>query len=504
MDFGITRLAESVLHMSNFSVHWHEGMFLRPQHFQAADRYWTETLQRSEHWDHEYNYGLRAVEISAEAIANYQVQLTLCQARMRDGTLISLAPGAEPDRVDLKEALEGLNSAMINVDLKEAFDRETTVRVYLAVPKLKLGSSNVGSADDSAAGKHRFLPEQTTLADESQGGNDQDIQLRKLSVRLMLSTQDLSGYEYLPIAQIKRAGEGESLPKLDSQYFPPLLAIDAWPALGRDIVRAIWDKIGQHIEIKTQQVVNRGIMFAGQDPRDVERLFMLSELNAAYAALGVLAFARGIHPLPAYTELCRIVGQLSIFGKTRRPPEIPRYDHDDLARIFYYIKAQIDLLLDAIPEYEFEQRPFIGEGLGMQVRLESRWFGVDWDWYVGVSRGSLSEAELRTLLGELAWKLGSSRQVDLLFSRRQEGLDLTPLEQAPRALPSNRDWTYFVVNRQNAAWKDVFATQTLAMRLQEHLILNRDKLQGERVLIVSARGKSAELQFSLFAVPHRQ
>ena len=51
-------------------------------------------------------------------------------------------------------------------------------------------------------------------------------------MRLLLSTQDLSGYEYLPIAQIKRAGEGESLPKLDSQYFPPLLAIDAWPALG--------------------------------------------------------------------------------------------------------------------------------------------------------------------------------------------------------------------------------------------------------------------------------
>ena len=94
MGFGITRLAESVWHMSNFPVHWHEGMFLRPQHFQAADRYWSETLERSEQWDHEYNYGLRAVEISAEAIANYQVQLTLCQARMRDGTLVSLTPGA--------------------------------------------------------------------------------------------------------------------------------------------------------------------------------------------------------------------------------------------------------------------------------------------------------------------------------------------------------------------------------------------------------------------------
>jgi type VI secretion system protein ImpJ len=489
--------------MSHLPVHWHEGMFLRPQHFQAADRYWTETLEQSEHWDHEYNYGLRSVEISPEAVANFQVQLTVCQARMRDGTLISLAPGNEPDRVDLKESLEGLETAMVNVDLKEAFDRETTVRVFLAVPKLKLGGSNVGAADESTSGKHRYLPESRTLADESRGGGEQDIQLRRLSARLLLSTQDLSGYEILPIAQIKRAGDGEALPRIDPQYFPPLLAVDAWPQLGRDIVRAIWDKIGQHIEIKSQQVLNRGIMFAGQDPRDVERLFMLSELNAASAALGVMAFARGVHPFLAYTELCRIVGQLSIFGKTRRLPDIPRYDHDDLARIFYYIKQQIDLLLDAIPEYEFEQRPFIGEGLGMQVRLESRWFGTSWDWYVGVSRGSLTEGELRTLLSELAWKLGSSRQVDILFSQRREGLDLTPLEQAPRALPSNRDWTYFVVNRQNAAWRDVFATQTLAMRLQEHLILNRDKLQGERTLIVSARGKSVELQFSLFAVPHR-
>src|SRR5262249_44515224 len=119
--------------MFNLPVHWHEGMFLRPQHLQAADRYWTETLQQSELWDHEYNYGLRAVEISPEAIANFQVQLTLCQARMQDGSLVAITPGNEPDRLDLKDA----------------FERESTVRVYLAVPKLKLGSANVAPPDDS-------------------------------------------------------------------------------------------------------------------------------------------------------------------------------------------------------------------------------------------------------------------------------------------------------------------------------------------------------------------
>jgi len=477
--------------MSNLPVHWHEGMFLRPQHFQAADRYWAQTLQQSEHWDHEYNYGLRAIELSDEAIGNYQVQLTLCEARMRDGTLVSLQPGSEPDRVDLKEA----------------FEKESSVTVFLAVPKLKLGSNNVASAQESAAGKHRFLTEAISVDDESHAGNDQDLQFRRLNARIVLSTQaDVSGYELLPLAQIKRAGEGDALPKLDERYIPPLLAVDAWPPLGRDIVRAIYDLIGQRIEIRSEQVLSRGISLVSQDPRDVERMFMLSELNSASTTLAVLAFARGVHPLVAYTELCRIVGQLSIFGKTRRPPEIPRYDHDDLAGIFHYIKQQIELLLDAIPDYEFEQRPFIGEGLGMQVRLEARWLGADWDWYIGVSRGSLTQDECRQMLADLNWKIGATHMVDRIFRERRKGLELKPLEQAPRALPNNRDWSYFVIGREDTdnAWRDVLSTQTLAMRLQEGLILNRDKLQGERkIIVMNSRNRPAELQFSLFAVPHR-
>src|SRR5262249_42033896 len=190
---------------------------------------------------------------------NYNVQLTLCEARLRDGTQVSLQPGSEPDRVELKGALEGLEAALLKIDLKEAFESEAMVRVFLAVPKLKLGSSNVGADGESAAGKHRYLSELRELADESQGGNDQQIQLRKLNARLLLSTQDTSGYELLPIAQIRRAGEGEALPKLDDQYFPPLLAIDCWPPLGRDIVRAVYARSGQRIEIRRQPLLNRAV-----------------------------------------------------------------------------------------------------------------------------------------------------------------------------------------------------------------------------------------------------
>ena len=474
--------------MHNLPVHWCEGLFLQPHHLQSADRYWTEATQTSQLWDHHYSYGVRKIEFSEDAIANYQFQLNVCHARTKDGTLVSLEAGQEPDRVDLKEAFSG----------------ESVVTAYLAVPKLKLGRANVGSLTDP--GKHRYVENTLSVPDESLGGNDQEVQLRELNVQVRLSTQDLEGYDLLPIARIQRAGEKEATPQLDVDYIPPVLAIDAWPILGRDIVRAIYDVIGQKVEILAETVVNRNVTLVSQEPGDLNRLMMLSELNAAYATLHVLTFASGVHPLVAYTELVRVVGQLSIFGPARRCPEIPRYDHDDLGGIFYWVKRQIEALLDSIGGYEYEQRFFEGEGQGMRVTLENKWLGADWTWYVGVLRGDLGEKDCLAMLspGALNWKLGSARQVEALFRYGQAGLELTPAPQAPRALPPSRDWIYFEVSRLGAAWKDVMETQTLAMRLQERLIVNLDELQGQRKLVVAAGGKQFGLEFALFAVPNKQ
>ena len=55
--------------MRNLPVHWSEGMFLRPQHFQAADRHWSELIATSDRWSNPYSYGVWHVEISREALA---------------------------------------------------------------------------------------------------------------------------------------------------------------------------------------------------------------------------------------------------------------------------------------------------------------------------------------------------------------------------------------------------------------------------------------------------
>lgn len=486
--------------MRNPPVHWHEGLFLRPHHFQAADRHVAEIIQTGEKWDHPYHFGLQSIEFSREALANYQLQVHHLHARMRDGTLVSLDAGQEPDRLDVKEAVVELSNTL--ADLSVAFEAETTVRVYLAIPKLRTGLANV--AEGKGSPTDRFFTTEQVAQDESRGGNDQELQFRNLNVQLLLSTQDVSGYDLLPIAQIKRAGEGEALPQLDDEYIPPVLSIDSWPGLGRDIVREIYDIIGQKIEVLSQQVVNRGVGLDSRHPGDLDRVLMLSALNEASSTLAVLAFAQGVHPLTAYTELCRIAGSLAIFGPARRLEDVPPYDHEDLARIFRGIRVQIESLINSVQDYAFQQRFFAGVGMGLQVSLEPRWFNSDWQWYIGVKKGDLSEQEVRDLLspGQLDWKFGSSRQVEMLFKNRAEGLQLTPLERTVRALPAGQDWIYYEVPRKDVpAWRDVQLTQTLAVRLRDSLISNLDRLQGERQIVVSSRGRQVPLEFALFAVP---
>ena len=485
--------------MRNLPVHWYEGLFLRPQHFQAADRHWNEHGSMSERWDHPCNYGLHDIRISREALANQQFEIHLLQARLRDGTLIDLNSGEEPDRIDLRDALR---TPAAKADLSAAFEKESVVRVYAGVPKVVLGRANVARGDTKET--PRYVEDVSAVQDESWGGDDQELQFRRLNVKVLLSTQDLSGYELIPIAQIKRSGASVAAPELDSAYIPPLVRTDAWPGLGRDIVRALYDIIGRKIEVLSQQVVARGIGLGSAQPGDADRILMLNQLNTAYNTLGVTAFAQGVHPREAYAELCRILGSLSIFGPDRRAQNVPAYDHDDLYRIFMEIKIRIESLINAVRDYEYEQRFFVGVGLGMQVSLEPRWFNSDWQWYVGVNKADLTHRECLELLTQLDWKLGSSRQVELLFKHRASGVQLNPVDRPIRAIPSRPDWLFFEVPKQDTpAWRDVQQTQTLAMRLKDSLILNFDRLQGEQELVVSAFGRKVPLRFALFAVPQQ-
>ncbi|MBX3437275.1 MAG: type VI secretion system baseplate subunit TssK [Planctomycetaceae bacterium] len=474
--------------MTRLPVSWSEGMFLRPHDFQAADRYWSEQLRQSVTWHVAYDYGARSISYSPEAIQNSQFELSAFEGRFRDGTQLVMR---EPE--------------LDRLDLKDAFRDRNVVRICLAIPRMRAGEGNVSLEADSTLRFREIVLEES---DEHAGGNEQEVTYRKLNARLCLESDALKGYEVLPIAQVRRAGERESTPVIDDHYCPPLLTVDCWPELHLEIIRAVHDLIGQKIDLLSQQVRNRGITLGGMDPGDLERIFMLHALNEADASLGTLVYAVGLHPFPLFVEMCRIVGMLSVFGPERRVVELPRYDHDDLDRVFRRLKQMIEILLGGVAEYEYEQRYFIGTGPGLAVTLDSKWLGSNWNWFIGASSSRKHDVVLDLLKGgresgRLDWKIGSSDQVDRVYSQRGRGLVLNELPQAPRALPTGSQWIFYEVEQKGPMWDQVVQTQTLAMRLNKQIISNFHELEGQRKLKVAVGADEIDLEFALFAVPVR-
>ena len=201
-----------------------------------------------------------------------------------------------------------------------------------------------------------------------------------------------------------------------------------------------------------------------------------------------------------YYELCRLVGQLAIFGAQRRSPELPKYDHDDLGTCFWRIKQYIDELLDIVVEPDYKERPFIGAGLRMQVALEPAWLESGWQMFVGVQGSLPAEQCVRLLTSGLDMKLGSSDRVDDIFRLGQAGLRFTYTNRPPRALPQRPGLVYLQMERsaQREEWDRVERSLTLAARLNENLVVGN--IQGQRTLSIKVGGQTTTLQLTLYMV----
>jgi len=480
--------------MPRGEVHWHEGMFLRQHHFLTEHRQLVQLMQLDEKWTVHHNWGLRSIQLNTDALGNFRFSVGALKARLRDGTLIEVPEDGPLPEVDLKPALESSRK----------------VTIYLGVPLLKSSHPNIAVEGPSDSARYYLITQQ--LDDENQGVNPQPITIRRLNLKLLLSTQDLAGYETIPLARIQKSDRAEATPQLDTTYIPPVLACDAWRELSVEILQQIYDSIGRKIETLTGQALSRGINLDNLDRMSQEGVLNFAQLrvfNEAYAYLSNLAFVEGIHPLPVYLELCRLVGQLSIFHAARRPPELPRYNHDDLGTCFLRIRALLRERIDTAREPDYEEREFVGRGLRMQVELEQAWLDKSVPMYIAVTSPLEPDQCVKEFTGDtLGMKIGSGDRVEMIFRRRDAGLRFNPVPMSalPQALPRDAGpssyYTYFQINRelQQNDWESVQNSKTLAIRFKEDTIPDKKIPEGEREVTIHMLNSYMIFRFTLFVL----
>ncbi len=472
--------------MQNPQVHWSDGIFLRPHHFQASDRHWAELTGLHSQMDHPCGYGLSSISISEDALGNGIVEITNLKGRMRDGTVLAWS-GNHTESVDL------------NVRVGEG-DRGKPLTLYLAIPTLQEGPSNVGR---SASHVTRYIAFSKDLPDESGGGHEQSIELRKINYRFVLSNEELAGLELLPILKLIPTDQGGKY-RIDPEYYPPCTSILAWNDLAH-LLRDLRNFIGSRIKTLATIIEGQDISLSTQVQGDLQKVWLMSVLNESYAELSSLAYAQGVHPLVAYTNLCSILGRCSIFGPNLAIKEVLHYDHDDLARIFRWTCDQIKRLINSVKDEEAVQRFFIGAGLGMHVALEPEWFGPEWDWYFGVTTvGSpIQECAQLFVNRKIDLKLGAAQMVETYMTNREPGLRISGAKQIPAPLMNRGKWLMFHIDLEGEPWKQVLLSQSLGLRIRKDQISNLDSLPGNRRLHLNVDGKSYGLEFAIFAVKKR-
>jgi type VI secretion system protein ImpJ len=457
-------------------------MFLRAQHFQSTERHLTQTANRRRAWTAHFGWGVRDIDIDADALLNNKLVVRTLKACLRDGTMVAV-----PE-----------DGALTALDLRPAAERGSDHTVYLAVPALDLSRPN--AAARGAGTQVRFLTDTVEAADENTGDGAEPILFRSLQFRLLLSTDDHTGYDVLPLARLVPSEEHDGCMKIDRTYYPPLLAVDGWAPFDQ-LIESIYHAIGRKADRLVAQLEVRASR-DGSSEWAATATGQLRVLHEASAVLGVMGFTPGVPPLTAYTELSRLVGQLACYGPTRTLPELPRYDHEDLGPRVLRLKQILDALLALITESEYRERRFVGIGLRVQADLDPAWTGDDWRLFIAV-QSSLPEPELRALLADgskFGLKVGSGTRVDELYRLGLPGLSLTAPAVRPGQLPAAAGEVLLAVGRDVAReWEHVRASNTLGLRFNETLVAG--PLAGERVVTIRLAAAPATLSFALYAIP---
>lgn len=478
--------------MRNQQINWHEGLFLRPHHFQSADRYWHELIGLSSRLDQGYNYGLFRFELNEQALDSQILEVVRCEARSKFGTIFSF-DNSYIDRVDLNEKLE--NDSKFVEFLRD----RGGIRVFLGVPHLKLTRPNV--MDGSQANGHRrFQVEANQFEDEATGGNPEDVSCRALNMKLLFESDDLEGFEAIPLFRLVRSRDLDGKLGRDREYFPPCLSTKSYPDLQRDIMEAAYDLLKSRGEILRRQVVDNGWNFATQVAGAVDRLMLLRTINAALGTLNCYSFADGIHPLDAYAALCELIGRLSIFGNDKSMGDLPRYDHEDLHTIFRWALDRIRGLVDIGDEGYF-QRFFKGSGRArLRVNIESEWFSSKWQLILGIHSIDLSSRECLSMLDRtISWKLAQPSFVDYCYEKQARGLKLRSLKNAPAVLPRTSGWTFFSIAADDL-WDEVQAEGAIGLRINSDQVQNLAELEGQQTIALDNKGTPARVEFAIFAV----
>jgi type VI secretion system protein ImpJ len=420
-------------------VAWREGMFLRPQHFQAQDRFVESFVSARHDWALPYSWGFAEIEIDAGLAELGQFAIKSAKGVMPDGTPFSI-PNDQPPPEPMTISAQA---------------RDATI--YVTLPPRQAGAVEFSEAEDKSVDA-RFHVHETDISDNfSSDRAIEAIETGTPNLRFGMTPDQTDGRLLLGAAHLREVS-GRKL-VFDDRYIVPSLDIRATrlrSALSDLIGRA--DQMIGELALRAAETTEGG--------QDTYRAFLLLQaLNRWAAILRHLATMPAIHPERMFENLVGLAGEVStLTRKERRPPTLPEYDHVNLAGCFDPVIDLLQTLLSGIFDRSVEPLDLEPRGPGSYMHvIKNRALLKQSYIYLAVADKTKSMEDIRKRFPSVC-KIGPNTKMrELVSNQLMPGIALRHATTPPTQLHVLPGYVYFELDRGSPDWPEVYEAPGLGL-----------------------------------------
>ncbi|MEO0443452.1 MAG: type VI secretion system baseplate subunit TssK [Pseudomonadota bacterium] len=412
-------------------VVWSEGMFLNPQHFQQQERYLERYINSKCAAYGNYGWGLYGFKLDEQLLKLGKISITQASGVFPDGTPFNFPDIDEPPAVF--EVSDNLHGSIL----------------YLGVPVRRPGAVDILPANNVNGGTRYYLSKQKVRDIAGDDGENLDVEVGKLRVKLLLDTDDLSGYVVIGLLRIEESRDDKTI-LLDDQYIPTFLGCKQSPRLQSFLIELVG--LLRH---RAESIAGRLADVERGGVSEVADYMLLQLINRLEPLATHLSSIDGLHPLDLYSESVQILGELcTFFAKNKRPPVIPIYQHDNLEETFTPIMNWIREGLSMVYEQTAIALKLVEKRYGIHVAEMTDSSLVQTAQFILSARGDVSTEFMRTHLPAKI-KIGSVERIRQLVNSAMPGVQINPLPVAPRQIPFRAGYTYFELDKHSEFWKEL-------------------------------------------------
>lgn len=448
-------------------VHWHEGLFLQPQHLQMLARGVRDSASSERRLALPYPYGVIEAKLSPDALENMMVRFDRLRVMMPSGIEVDF-PG---------------NADLPALDIKQAFQRSAEgFSVGIALPLWTGKGANVvepsagggkGRTGDESRVKRLYKLGETKVPDENTGEGAIDTIVRKLNARLVLEGDDTENMEVIPLLRVVHAtGQESGLPKRDGRFIPPCLTIG-----GSSDLRAMLRDLANQVEASRRdlvfQITRGGFNIENLRGPQFEEMLRLRTLNVFAARLPAMLAAGGpqslgVTPFEIYLELRHLLSELAALYPDRDPFDAPKYDHDDPSVAFMELDLKIRQLLRGVVKKRFMKVAFERDAAGvLAAGLTDEHLKDAHEFYLAIRSKDDPQTLAKLVEDADKFKLMPKSMVKMTFY----GVKLGEERHPPPELPSEVGVYCFRLNKSETRqqiWEQVMQQKAMAVRWPEN------------------------------------